>query len=241
MAVLSIVMLVLAYPAPPVPRPKIDPALQKKQTQLASQLKDLFLTVLPDPLFEDASHWGRQERNLRGQMKNDGRWWKLRMEGRQFPNGLSVRVEDLQPGGKNRQTFSLYIDMVTNIVLERQTWLRGVRLYSGSTRARVKICLSLACEAVTRLETPKGATLPEVVFRFRVINSFLHYDDLVIEHTAGVGGDTAKYLGELVLSIIKQVKPSLERKLFERANAAILKAGDSKEIRIGLNGVSRSK
>jgi hypothetical protein len=131
--------------------------------------------------------------------------------------------------------------MVTNIVLERQTWLRGVRLYSGSTRARVKISLSLACEAVTRLETPKGATLPEVVFRFRVINSFLHYEDLVIEHTAGVGGDTAKYLGELVLSIIKQVKPSLERKLFERANAAILKAGDSKEIRIGLNGVSRSK
>jgi hypothetical protein len=241
MVLVSVTLLALAFPAPPMPPAKADPALLKKQAQLAAQLKDLFLTVLPDPLFEDLSHWGRQERNLRGQMKNDGRWWKLRMEGRQFPNGLSVRVEDLQPGGKNRQTFSLYIDLMTNIVSDRQTWLRGVRLYSGSTRARVKLSLSLACEIVTRLETAKGATLPEMVFRFRVINSFLHYDDLVVEHTAGVGGDTAKYLGELVMSILKQVKPSLERKLFERANATILKAGDSKEIRIGLNGVSRGK
>jgi len=237
----TIVLLVSAYLAPPLPKPAVDPAVQKKQDQLAAQLKELLLGVLPDPLYEDASHWGRQERNLRGQMKNDGRWWKLRLEGRQWPNGLSVRVEDLRPGGKNRQTFSLYIDLMTNILLERQTWLRGVRLYSGSTRARVKIQLSLACEILSRLETPKGASFPELVFRFRILNSFMSYDDLVVEHTAGVGGDAAKYLGELVLSIIKQVKPSLERKLFERANAAILKAGDSKEIRIGLNGVSRSK
>ncbi|MFQ3592996.1 MAG: hypothetical protein SNJ82_07375 [Gemmataceae bacterium] len=227
--------------APPMPKAPVDPARHKKQTQLAAQLKELFLGVLPDPLYEDSSHWGRQERNLRGQLKNDGRWWKLRLEGRQLPNGLSVRIEDLQPGGKNRQTFSLYIDLMTNVLLERQTWLKGVRLYSGSTRARVKIQLSLACEIVSRLETPKGAMLPELVFRFRILNSFLSYDDLVVEHTAGVGGDTAKYLGELVLSIIKHIKPSLEVKLFERANAAILKAGDSKEIRIGLNGVSRGK
>jgi hypothetical protein len=216
-------------------------ATQKMQANLASSMKELFLGVLPDPLYEDASHWGGQAKNLRGQMKNDGRWWKLRMEGRQFPNGLIVRVEDLKPAGKDRQTFSLYIDIHSNIFLDRQTWLKGVRLYSGSTRARVQLHLALACEILTRLETPKGAFVPEIVFRFRVLNSYMHYDNLVVEHTAGVGGDAAKYIGEAVVSIVKQAKPSLERKLIEKANATILKAGDSKEIRIGLGGVTKSK
>jgi hypothetical protein len=216
-------------------------ATQKMQAQLASSLKELFLGVLPEPLYEDNTHWGGQAKNLRGQMKNDGRWWKLRMEGRQFPNGLTVRIEDLKPAGKDRQTFSLYIDIHSNIFLDRQTWLNGVRLYSGSTRARVQLHLALACEIVTRLETPKGALVPELVFRFRVLNSYMHYDNLVVEHTAGVGGDAAKYIGEALVSIVKQTKPSLERKLVERANAAILKAGDSKEIRVGLNGVTKSK
>jgi hypothetical protein len=44
-----------------------------------------------------------------------------------------------------------------------------------------------------------------------------------------------------VMKLVKQVKPSLERRLLDKANAAIIKAGDSKEVRIGLGGVSREK
>ena len=44
-----------------------------------------------------------------------------------------------------------------------------------------------------------------------------------------------------VMKLVKQVKPSLERRLLDKANAAIIKAGDSKEVRIGLGGVSRKK
>jgi len=216
-------------------------ATERLQNNLAVALKDLFLSVLPDPLFEDAKHWGQQERNLRGQMKNHGRWWKLRIEGRRFPTGLNVRVVDLKPAGKDRQTFILVIDMNAQILLERQTWLRGVRLYSGSTRARVELHMAITCEMLTRFVTPKGALLPEVVFRLRVVDSQFRYDKLVVEHTAGVGGDAAELLGDAVISIVKQVKPSLERKLFDKAKAAVLKAGDSKELRIGINGVTKSK
>jgi hypothetical protein len=33
---------------------------------------------------------------------------------------------------------------------------------------------------------------------------------------------------------VKQLKPSLERKLLEKGNAAIVKAADSKEVRVSL-------
>ena len=57
----------------------------------------------------------------------------------------------------------------------------------------------------------------------------------MIEHTAGVGGDAAKILGELLIDAIKQAKPELERDLLNKANAAIVKAADTKEVRLSLD------
>ena len=73
-----------------------------------------------------------------------------------------------------------------------------------------------------------------MIVRLHVLSSSFGYDDVVVEHTAGVGGDAAKVLGELMLGIVKQAKPSLERKLIEKANAAVVKAGDTKEVRVSL-------
>ncbi|MGL4555671.1 MAG: hypothetical protein ACRC33_31265 [Gemmataceae bacterium] len=214
---------------------------ERLSADLAATLKDLLLGALPDPLFEDAKHWNLQRPNFRGQVKNDGRWWKLRVQSRDPANRLAVQVRDLQPAGKNRQTFSVLVNLDAAIFLERQTWLRGVRLYSGSTRARVKLHLNLACEVVTRLETPKGSFLPDVILRVRVLRSDFRYGELVVEHTAGVGGEAAEVIGETALSLVRQIKPSLERRMLDKANAAVVKAGDSKEVRIGLGGVGRDK
>jgi hypothetical protein len=56
-------------------------------------------------------------------------------------------------------------------------------------------------------------------------------------HLPGLGGDAAKVLGEAVLGTIKQVHPSMERRLLEKANAAIVKAGDTKEVRISFKAL----
>jgi hypothetical protein len=68
----------------------------------------------------------------------------------------------------------------------------------------------------------------------KVTEAKLFYEKLVIEHTAGIGGDAAKLLGDAVIDMVKQAKPSLERDLLKKANAAIVKAADTKEIRVSL-------
>ncbi len=211
-----------------------------EELKLAASLRELLLESLPDPLYVDAKHWGIQAKGPRGKMRNDGRWWKLKITRRGHP-AAALDVRDMRPVGKDRKAFTLVLDMPAQIDLERQTWLLGTRLYSGSTRARVMLHLTLDCEIETRLETPKDALLPDVVFRLRVIRSDFKHDAIVVEHTAGVGGDAARTIGDVVLAIVKQAKPSLERSLIAKANAAILKAGDTKEVRLSLSKAAEGK
>jgi hypothetical protein len=218
------------------PAKKIDPlsALAGgSQGALAGKLREALLAALPDPLFEDARKWGLKKAGPRGKVYNDGRWWKVRVTGRHLSNTLVLDLRDVQQPGGGRTTFTAYLMFDATVVLDRQTWKRGVRLYSGSTRARMRVRLTLDCEATTRLEKGKGL-LPDALFRLRVTRSDLKYDNLVVEHTAGIGGDGAKLLGELMLGTLQAVKPSLQRDLLNKANAAILKAGDTKEVRVSL-------
>jgi hypothetical protein len=67
-----------------------------------------------------------------------------------------------------------------------------------------------------------------------VLQADLNYDHLVVEHMAGVGGDAAKVLGEAVYATVRGLRPSLERNLLAKANAAIVKAGDTREVRVSL-------
>src|SRR5262249_52741564 len=99
--------------------------------------------------------------------------------------------------------------------------------------ARVRVHLTLYCEVSSRIE--KSATfVPDVVFRGRVLRADLRYDHFVVEHVAGVGGDLAKLIGSAAQDGLHRWRPSLERRLLEKANAAIVKAGDTKEVRISL-------
>ena len=47
-------------------------------------------------------------------------------------------------------------------------------------------------------------------------------------------------IGELGQTLIKQWKPSIERDLLAKANAAILKAGEQKEVRVSLSKLLKS-
>jgi hypothetical protein len=199
---------------------------------LAGQLRTFVLDFLPDPLYEDAKNWGTQKAGPRGKMKNHGRWVKVRITGGNLKDNLKLRIDHVkkEPG---RTFFTVFITLDANVLVERQTWKLGARVYSGETRARVRMVLTLNCELTSRVDQGTG-WLPDMVFRLRVLQSAFDHEHPVVEHTAGVGGDAARLLGELLLGIVKAAKPNLERDLKSKVNAAILKAGDTKEVRVSL-------
>jgi hypothetical protein len=214
---------------------------------LAGNLRGYLLQALPDPLLEDRQHWGRQkpvrEVKWRGQglhvhaevqevPRNDGHWWKVLVTASNPADTLVLDLRDVQQPEPGRLTFTTFVSFDTHVEYDRQNWQEGRRLYSGSVRARMRVKLTMRCEATGRLEG-KGL-LPEAVVRLRVVQADLGYDNFVVEHIAGVGGELAKILGDAARSGVRQWHPSLERNLLARANEAIAKAGDTKEVRIGL-------
>ena len=77
--------------------------------------------------------------------------------------------------------------------------------------------------------------MPELVAQLKVTRADLRYDNLKFQHIAGIGGEAAEIIGELAHAALNQWRPSLERDLLAKANAAIVKAGEHKEVRIGLS------
>jgi hypothetical protein len=216
---------------------------------LAGTLRGFIIQALPTPLYEDTRHWGLQkpirEVKWRGKglhvypearevPKNDGRWWKVRVTAERLADTLVFDLRDAQQAELGRMTFTAFISFDTHIDFDRQIWHTGTRTYSGSIRARLRIKLTLHCEATARLDS-RGAVLPDAVFRLRVLQADSGYDNFVVEHIAGMGGEAAKLLGDAARGSLKQWRPSMERELLAKADAAIVKAGDTKEVRVSLS------
>jgi hypothetical protein len=214
---------------------------------LAGNLRAFFLTVLPDPLYEDTKHWGAQVpvRRLkwRGQglrvhpevqdvLENDGLWWKVKVSAINPKDSLVVDLRDMQHPEPGRMTFTAFVAFDAHVEYDKQSWREGTRLYAGTVRARMHLKMNLHCEVTGRLEG-KGF-LPEAVIRLRVVQSDVAYENFVVEHVPGLGGEAAKMLGSAAHAGIKQWRPSLERHLITKANEAVVKAADTKEVRIGL-------
>src|SRR5262249_43815319 len=119
-------------------------------------------------------------------------------------------------------------------------WHSGRRTYSGSIRARLRIKLTLHGEATARLDAGDGI-LPDAIVRLRVLQAESGYDNFVVEHIAGLGGEAAKLLGDAARGSFKQWRPAMERELLARADAAIVKAGDTKEVRVSLSKLLNKK
>jgi hypothetical protein len=222
---------------------------------LAGTLRGFVVKALPTPLYEDTRHWGLQkpvrEVKWRGKglkvhpetievPKNDGRWWKVRVTADRPADTLVFDLREVHQPEAGRMTFTAFISFDTHVEFDRQIWHTGTRTYSGSIRARLRIKLTLRCEATARLDAG-GALLPDAVFRLRVLQAESGYDNFVVEHIAGVGGEAAKLLGDAARRSVQRWRPSMERELLAKADAALVKAGDTKEVRVSLSKLLSKK
>jgi hypothetical protein len=232
--------------------PLVGAAGDDSLAELAASLKPLLASSVPPVLYEKSTNWGHQELAANGLRwhglhaevvktpKNDGKWRKVRLTTQDLPRTLVINLTDFKAVDDDRQTFKVLLAFQAGVEYEQQNWDLGVRLWSGSVRARMQLKLALECESVLRVNTGKGL-LPDLVFRLRVTKADISYDNLVVEHIAGVGGSAARLIGEAVHGTLKHCKPSLERELLARADATIVKAADTREVRLGLSGLVKKK
>ena len=221
-----------------IPARAAEPTPAEKE--FSNLLRGLVRSHLPDPLVEAEPSWGKQVPALfkPHEMRNQGVWRKIKVSALDPANSLIVDVRNIRETAPATRTFDLLVGFDAQIDFTQQIWERGIRLYSGSTKARMKVWIALKCEVSTRTE--KKGLLPDLVFRLHVASADLKYSGLDVVHTAGVGGDAAKYLGEALHSTLSTLSPNLERDLLAKADAAIVKAGANKEVRVGLGKLFKS-
>jgi len=240
------VLALMVRPAAAAPPTPVEPPSAE---ELASIMRTLLTSALPDPLVAKEFNWGHQVEVMNGvtwegsgvlkkphkqkKLKNDGVWRKIKVEAFNPEKNLSLAVKNVQQPEKGKLTFDMVVALQTRITFEQQVWTHGTRLYSGETRARCRPILVLRCESTSRVEKT-GGLLPDVTFRMRVLDAKLSYDEFRVDHTAGVGGELAKVMGDALHDTIKLWMPSLEKDMKEKAQQAIVKAGDTKEVKLGL-------
>ncbi|HVS37163.1 MAG TPA: hypothetical protein VMS17_16495 [Gemmataceae bacterium] len=218
-------------------------------TALAGELRSVLLDKMPDPLYANDSHWGGQrlvadkvkfhihglhvDTEVVKALKNDGRWWKVKATGLRLPETLVLDLRDVQHTPDGKATFTAFLAFDARVEYDQENWEHGLRLFSGSAEARLRVNLTLRCEATMKLES-NGNLLPEVAFRLRATDAKVGFEHFQLEHIAGVGGDLAKLIGEAAEKGLEDWRPSLEQKLLEKADAAVVKAADTKEMRISV-------
>lgn len=233
-----------AEPKPQQPRKPDGDELGDTNSALAKLLREQLLKKLPQPLHQSSRNWDHQKEVVSGlkwnklkptmhkSLKNDGLWHRLTLEAIEPDKTLGVGLLDVKTPENGRTTFVAMIGLDARATAEQQFWKLGVRLYGGETKARFRAAARLDCELTSRLERSPGQLVPDAVVRVKVTKTQVFYDNLVVEKTAGLEGDEARRVGELAYNLLKLFKPELEARLLEKANAAILQGGDTKEIRV---------
>lgn len=227
-------------------------AMTAAETKLLSDVvKQLLVKYLPDPAVTSKHNWGQQkevtvrfEPERKGpfrwqvervkEKRNDGHWTALKLSAMNPRDNLTVDLKDIRSPEAGKTTFTAVLSGPVRFGFEQQLWKSGIRIYSGETRGRCDAKSVLDCETTSRLDWTAGKLLPTQILRVKVTKADLSYEHLKIEHTAGLGGEAAELIGDTILAAVKRMKPSLEKDLIEKANAAVVKAGDSKEIRLEL-------
>lgn len=244
---LAIVILIAGSPGVGAAEPVL---LGKTEAELSGNLRGLLLDNLPDPLYDKSVDWGRTKsvkvpRLNRGRVyldrveKNDGRWRKLQVEALNPKNTLALDIRHVENPEPGKVTFTVHLAADVRLDGTQQHWESGLKLYSTSVRGRARVQAMLHCETTMKTEFVK--LLPEVVLSFKVTKAETAYDNLVVEHVVGVGGEAAKLIGDAGHELIHHWKPSLERNLLERANRAVEKALADKTVRLTLSKLFKSK
>jgi hypothetical protein len=219
-------------------------------SSLAKALRPIVLDALPKPLYEKEENWGHtapafdhvQWRRLRSPQivkteKNEGTWKKTLVTARDPDNTLEIRFSDLKMAAPDKQTLKAFLALEINVKYEEQVWEKGIKVFEERPEARLRVKADLDIETIMRLETNPKSFLPDTVFRLRVTKAEVSYDNLVAEHIAGIGGTGARLVGEGLRSALKQWKPSIEKNLLARADAAVVKAADTREVRLSLGNL----
>jgi hypothetical protein len=157
-----------------------------------------------------------------------------------LPRTLDLKIYDLKTVDADKQRFKIFIAFQMGVYYDQQNWESGVRLWSGSVRARAQVKCEMTCENTVRVEFDKNY-LPEFIMQTRVAQANVGYDSLVVEHVAGIGGTGAKLVGEAAHEAMRQWRPSIERDLLAKANAAIVKSADTREVRFGFGSLLKAK
>ena len=224
-----------------------DPVAPTDEQTLTPFLRELLLKAMPVPLGESNGNWGQQREVAVGvkwhrlkpevmhAVKNDGHWTKVRVEAIDPANSFGFILKDLKSPVPNTTTFEATMGLNVRVTHEQQLWKAGHRLYAGEVRATARVAVKVNCEMTTRFEKTPGNFLPTAVVRVRVTDADLSYGELKCEHIARLDGKPAEVVGDVVLRTLLRVKPSLETSLKDKANAAIVKAADTKEIRVELD------
>jgi hypothetical protein len=248
MRLVTSIAVILAVAAPATAAPPTSPEVPTAD-ELASIMRTLIVNALPSPLVAKDFNWGHQKMVTNGitwkgdgilrkpvkqeKLKNDGTWRRVRVEAFDPEKAMTLVVKNVAQPAKGKVTFDMAIALPAHVKFEQQLWKDGTRLYSGETRARFRPILLLRCESVSRVEK-SSSFIPDVIFRMRVTDAKLSYDDFKVEHTAGVGGELANVLGDALFDTLKLVRPDLEKDMLDKAGKAIIKAGDTKDVRLGL-------
>ena len=225
---------------------KTDPA---EAAALGKLLQDLLVKHLPDPLTKSSHNWGNQKvvvvqyrEGFRRwsepveEKVNDGLWRKYSARIPE-PGKVTVAVTELThpEDGKTVATIAVASERV-DFHMEHQLWRNGRRLYGGETNAHCKGAIVVKAEVISKTEFKKGSLLPEVTMTVKILDAKLHYDDIVVDKTAGFEGQTAQALGDAAIKALRSLAPDLERNLVEKANAAIVKAAGTREFKVALDG-----
>lgn len=247
-------MLTVPLAAKPLPlKKKFDPAealsvfTGHSPESLAGSIRGYLVENLQPVLYDAWPGWGttvpvkRTEWHGKGldihperriKERNDGTWQHNRFTAENLADTLVVDIRNFQaePG---RITFQVFLSFDAHVYHLVQKWKKGLKLYDAHTQAKLRVKALLNCVADCRLET-NSSILPDAVVRLHVTYADVDYDNLVVEHLAGLGGEAAQLLGDAIHGGLRQLKPGFEESLLNKANAAIVKAADSKEVRVSL-------
>lgn len=235
----------LALPLAALPVPAAEPAFDGKS--LAATLRPLLVNALPSPLSTAAMGWDTQREVPIGvkwekqkllykpvpmmALRNDGHWQKVTLSALDPAKSLALTVRDVRTTA-DKTYFHATIGLDVRGVYEQQMWTLAKRLYAGETRVRCRATLDLACELTSNITFAPKAVLPTIDLRIRATEARVGYTDVVCEHTFGLDGKPAEVLGKAALEVMKKVAPQVERDLLAQANAAVLKAADTRDVRV---------
>lgn len=247
--------------AAPVPIPLKGPkdVAQPKLEEVAAiskLMREAAIQHIPTPLVKANDGWGKQKefavgrvmlRNpnrvspeLPRQMFNDGLWRRFTVSARDPEKTLAIGITELVKPEQDTMLVTINVALDINFRMEQQLWKRGLQLYSGETRGHCKTALQLKATVVHKTVPKPGSFFPDVMLKITTTDAKLFYDKVVIDHTAGLDGEDAKAVGDLVIDLIKSIKPDLEKELLEKGNAAIVKAAGTREIKLELDKLMKA-